>query len=111
VPHSLRSTPSSVFRWLAGAAFVERDQTVGDAFETSVELAPHGRAGVGIFVAAIVLAHNHPSGSPTPSPEDHQITGRLSRAGELLGIHVLDHVIVSDLGYVSFRERGILDAA
>jgi DNA repair protein RadC len=60
--------------------------------------------------SAVVLAHNHPSGNPTPSPEDHQITRRLSRAGELLGIHVLDHVIVGDPGYVSFRERGLLDA-
>jgi DNA repair protein RadC len=59
--------------------------------------------------SAVILAHNHPSGNPTPSPEDHQITRRLSRAGELLGIHVLDHVIVGDSGYVSFRERGLLD--
>jgi DNA repair protein RadC len=60
--------------------------------------------------STVVLAHNHPSGNPTPSPEDHQITKRLARAGELLGIHVLDHVVVGDSGYVSFRERGLLDA-
>ena len=60
---------------------------------------------------AVVLAHKHPSGNPTPSPEDHQVTRRLSRAGELLGIHVPDHVIVGQPGYVSFRERGLLRRA
>jgi len=60
--------------------------------------------------SAIVLAHNHPSGNPAPSPEDHQVTRRLAQAGHLLGIHVLDHVVIGDDGYVSFRERGLLDA-
>ncbi len=56
--------------------------------------------------AALVLVHNHPSGDPTPSAEDRAVTERLRSAGRLLGIHVLDHVIVSDRGYYSFREAG-----
>jgi len=56
--------------------------------------------------AAIVLVHNHPSGDPTPSLEDRSVTGRLSSAGRLLGIQVLDHVIVSEGGYFSFQEAG-----
>jgi len=58
--------------------------------------------------AALVLVHNHPSGDPTPSLEDREITRRLARAGVLLGIPVLDHVIVADRGYASLREQGEL---
>ncbi|HEY8122825.1 MAG TPA: DNA repair protein RadC [Myxococcota bacterium] len=58
--------------------------------------------------AALVLVHNHPSGDPSPSAEDREITRRLARAGALLGIPVLDHVIVADRGYASLREQGEL---
>ena len=58
--------------------------------------------------AAVVLVHNHPSGDPTPSREDQEITERLAAAGELLGIPVLDHVVVAERGYVSLRESGLL---
>lgn len=57
--------------------------------------------------AALILIHNHPSGDPTPSREDLELTGRLKEAGELLGIKVLDHVIIGDT-YVSLCERGLL---
>jgi DNA repair protein RadC len=53
----------------------------------------------------VVLVHNHPSGDPTPSREDREITERLVRAGDLLGIPVLDHVIVAERGYASLREE------
>jgi DNA repair protein RadC len=58
--------------------------------------------------AAVVAVHNHPSGDPTPSAEDRDVTRRLQRAGELLGIPLADHVVVSELGFFSFRERGLL---
>lgn len=58
--------------------------------------------------AAIVVAHNHPSGDPSPSAEDEEFTRRLARAGELLGIRVLDHLIVGAEGYCSLREAGVL---
>jgi DNA repair protein RadC len=58
--------------------------------------------------AAIILAHNHPSGDPSPSGDDVQLTRRLIDAGEILGIQVLDHIIVGDGRYVSFRELGRL---
>jgi DNA repair protein RadC len=60
--------------------------------------------------AALVLVHNHPSGDPSPSPEDREITRRLAQAGTLLGIPVLDHVIVADRGFASLREQGDLPA-
>ena len=56
--------------------------------------------------AAIILAHNHPSGDPTPSPDDSVLTTRLRAAGTLLGVEVLDHVVIGDGRYVSFRETG-----
>ena len=56
--------------------------------------------------AALVVAHNHPTGVPTPSPEDIEFTRRLVRCGELMGIRLLDHVIVGDGTYASLREGG-----
>ena len=58
--------------------------------------------------AAVVVVHNHPSGDPSPSAEDREATRRLQRAGELLGIPVADHVIVSESSFFSFRESGLL---
>ena len=54
--------------------------------------------------AAIVVSHNHPSGDPTPSPDDVELTRRLDAAGEVLGIPVLDHIIIGDGCYYSFKE-------
>ncbi|HET90204.1 MAG TPA: JAB domain-containing protein [Chloroflexi bacterium] len=57
--------------------------------------------------AAIIVAHNHPSGDPTPSPEDVQVTRQLVEAGELLGIEMLDHLVIGQQRFVSLRERGL----
>lgn len=57
--------------------------------------------------ASIIVAHNHPSGDPTPSPEDVEITGQIAQAGKLLGIELLDHLIIGDNRYLSLRERGL----
>jgi DNA repair protein RadC len=60
--------------------------------------------------AAVIFLHNHPSGDPQPSPEDRALTTRLVAAGNLLGIPVLDHLIIGDGRYVSFADRGWLQA-
>ncbi|MCK6478692.1 MAG: DNA repair protein RadC [Planctomycetes bacterium] len=60
---------------------------------------------------ALVFVHNHPSGDPTPSVEDVEITRRLCAVADLVGIRVLDHVVVGDGSYVSFLERGLLGEA
>ena len=57
---------------------------------------------------AIVVFHNHPSGDPKPSPEDVELTRRLAAAGVLMGIDVVDHVVLGDVRYCSFRETGRL---
>jgi len=58
--------------------------------------------------AAFAVAHNHPSGKLTPSPEDDEITSRLLKASEILGLHFLDHIIFSPTAWWSYRQNGQL---
>lgn len=55
---------------------------------------------------AIAVCHNHPSGNPTPSPEDISVTQRLVQAGQIIGIEVLDHIVLGDDKHVSLAELG-----
>jgi len=57
---------------------------------------------------AVILVHNHPTGDPTPSEEDRQITQRLRQAADIIGIKVLDHIVVGDGRYVSFADEGLM---
>ena len=57
--------------------------------------------------ASIIVAHNHPSGDPTPSPEDVHVTKMIVEAGNLLDINVLDHLVIGRNRYVSLKERGL----
>jgi len=56
---------------------------------------------------AIIVVHNHPSGDPTPSQEDVQVTEQIVQAGRLLDIEVLDHLIIGQQRYVSLKEQGL----
>jgi DNA repair protein RadC len=58
--------------------------------------------------AAVILVHNHPSGDPAPSREDMEVTKRVAEAGKILGINVLDHIIVGEGRYLSFKEKGFI---
>lgn len=60
------------------------------------------------LAAQIILAHNHPSGEAEASEDDLEITKRLVEAGKILGIEVLDHIIVTKTGFMSFKERGLI---
>jgi len=60
------------------------------------------------YAAHIIIAHNHPSGEPTPSKDDIEITRRLVEAGRILGIEILDHIIVARNGFLSFKEQGLI---
>jgi DNA repair protein RadC len=55
----------------------------------------------------IIIIHNHPSGDPTPSPDDIAITRAIIQAGELLDVKLLDHIIVGNGKFVSLKERGL----
>jgi DNA repair protein RadC len=61
-----------------------------------------------VQATSMVLCHNHPSGSLRPSRADEEITARLKSAGKLLDIEVVDHLIVSDEGYYSFADEGMM---
>jgi len=77
----------------------------GSVNSTSVRIAELFREAVRENAVAIVLVHNHPSGDPTPSPEDARVTADVRRAGEQLDVELLDHVIVARSGCVSLKQR------
>ena len=58
--------------------------------------------------ASVIVMHNHPSGNPTPSEEDVLVTKRLVKAGEILGIQLLDHIIIGEYNFVSLKEKGYI---
>jgi DNA repair protein RadC len=66
------------------------------------------KAAISLSAASIVVVHNHPSGDPTPSGADIQLTRRLAKAGEVVGIALLDHVIVEKGSHSSLRNLGVL---
>ena len=61
-----------------------------------------------VSAAQVIVAHNHPSGDPEPSQDDLEITKRLTEAGKLMGIDVLDHVIITKNKIFSFKEKGLI---
>jgi len=80
----------------------------GSRTQTPVEPAEVFKEAIVENAHALILWHFHPSGDPTPSEDDIDLTRRLSQAGTLLSIRVLDHIVVARGGYVSLRERGVL---
>jgi len=95
---------------LSGAHEVIKIRTVSIGLLTSCPIHPRE-----VFVGpimdrafSVILAHNHPSGDPTPSEEDKKVTQQLALAASTLGIRLLDHIVVARRGFYSFQEAGIL---
>ena len=95
---------------LSGAHEVIKIRTVSIGLLTSCPIHPRE-----VFVGpimdrafSVILAHNHPSGDPTPSEEDKKVTRQLALAASTLGIRLLDHIVVARRGFYSFQEAGIL---
>ena len=65
-------------------------------------------AAIHLTAAAVVFVHNHPSGDPTPSQEDIEITRRLKEVGDIMGVRVLDHIVLGDEKCFSFSDKGML---
>lgn len=65
-------------------------------------------AAIKCSATSIILAHNHPSGNLTPSPADIQLTSKIKEGGRILDIDVIDHIILTDEGYFSFADHGLL---
>jgi len=80
---------------------------IGNVNTSVVRPAEVFREAIRDTATSVIIAHNHPSGDPTPSPEDVTVTREIVRAGELLGIRVLDHLIIGKGRYTSLRERGM----
>jgi DNA repair protein RadC len=89
---------------------IERDVTVTRGILNSALVHPREvfREAIAERAAAVILVHNHPSGDPTPSPDDRTVTNQLIAAGRILDIPVQDHVIIGRNRYVSFAETGLL---
>lgn len=86
------------------------DHHVGDGSIDEAAIHPREviRKGLDLGATALILVHNHPSGSPQPSRADIQITQRIAEAGRLLGITVHDHVIIGREGHVSLKAKGLI---
>jgi DNA repair protein RadC len=79
----------------------------GSLNATSMRVGEMFREAIRTNSASVIVAHTHPSGDPTPSAEDVQVTRALVQAGKLLDIDVLDHLVISHNRYVSLKERGL----
>ena len=79
--------------------------SIGTATASLVHPREVFQVAVGLGACGLIVAHNHPSGDPSPSPEDQTVTERLAKAGELIGIRLLDSVVVTDSDWVSIREE------
>ncbi len=82
--------------------------SVGTLNSSSVHPRELFRNAIKKSAASVILVHNHPSGDPTPSREDLDVTGRLCEAGRIIGIEVLDHIIIGDNRYTSFKTKGLI---
>jgi DNA repair protein RadC len=80
---------------------------IGSLNTSVIRLAELFRAAIRENAAALIVVHNHPSGDPSPSPEDVRVTRQLVEAGRLIDIDVLDHIIIGHQRYVSLKERGL----
>jgi DNA repair protein RadC len=80
---------------------------VGSLNTSVIRIGELFRAAIRENAAAMIVAHNHPSGDPAPSPEDIQVTRQIIEAGKLLNVDVLDHIVIGRQRYVSLKERGL----
>jgi DNA repair protein RadC len=78
---------------------------IGTISSANVRVGEVFKAALRLNAAAIIVVHNHPTGDPSPSPEDVAVTRQLVQAGKLLGVDVLDHLIIGQGRWISMRER------
>lgn len=112
---SLRDLPQEEFRVLLlntqNAVVRELPVSRGTLDASIVHPREVFRTAIAENAASVILTHNHPSGDPTPSPDDRKVTNQLVEAGDMLGIPVLDHIIIGDGHFISFVEAGLMEKA
>lgn len=128
--HQIQLTsPSSIAEYyMEDLRHVEQEQVVLVMFDTKNKLLGEKTIYIGtvnaslvspreLFIEAlknqavyVVLLHNHPSGDPTPSKEDVLLTKRVQKAGNLIGIQLIDHIIIGNLCYTSLKEKNLMDS-
>lgn len=86
----------------------DKNITIGTINSTIVHPREVFSDAVKCSAASIIVLHNHPSGDPSPSEEDIQVTKRLLEAGKILGIDLLDHIVIGDGKYISLKEKGFI---
>ncbi len=91
-----------------GGVIAKENVSVGGLHSSIVHPREVFKTAVKRSAASIILAHNHPSGDPAPSREDIDITRRLIDAGNIMGIEIIDHVIIGENTYCSFKEKGLI---
>jgi DNA repair protein RadC len=79
----------------------------GNVSSSLVRVGELFREAVRVNASGVILVHNHPSGDPTPSPDDLHVTAEALAAGRLLDIDLLDHLVIGHDAYVSLRDRGV----
>lgn len=80
----------------------------GNVNSAVIRVAEVMRPAVRVNATAMIVAHNHPSGDPTPSPEDVQVTRRIAEAASVFDIKLLDHIVIGNQRFVSLKERGLM---
>jgi DNA repair protein RadC len=108
IAYSVRVSPTSLSISVADVSVLATPTVyVGSLNTTWVRVSEVFRDAIRQNAAALIVAHNHPSGDPSPSPEDVALTREIISAGKLLDIEVLDHLIIGHQRFVSLKERGL----
>jgi DNA repair protein RadC len=79
----------------------------GSLSQSQVRVGELFKSAIRANAAAVIIIHNHPSGDPTPSPDDVAVTRQIIQAGKLLDVDVLDHLVIGRGRFVSLKERGL----
>lgn len=91
-----------------GAILEEAEISIGDLCSTMIHPREVFCQAIKRSAASVLFVHNHPSGDPSPSAQDLETTKRLVQAAEILGIHVLDHIIIGDGTYISLKSKKLM---
>jgi len=106
--HSRREHVRVLFLNSRNALILDAEMGVGTVNQASLHVREVIHRALDVGATALILVHNHPSGDPKPSRDDIQLTNHIRDAARVLGIHLHDHVVVSETGIQSFKTLGLL---